>query len=357
MLYIIPIIIVFLWFIDYLSKKTKSILGYKRLLIDNNSLYHISVLILIAFYSFKDPFLYPDNLNYYYGFIRNFNGYDTINWGYILLNNIVKVIWNNFYFFSTIVGIIIITSYSIFIKRNSPYIWLSLLLYILINYYPSFFILRQYLAMPFVFLSIYYTLKRKHIKYLVCVILAYSFHTTSLVIFPIYYLYSLKYSRKSITFLILFTIIGCIGFVSLGNAISSYFPMYDHYLNLETENAGINRALMKIYILAVYIYTLGKKSFEYNINKIVLMSMIICVIICVGAVNIYGVYRLRDYYALSDFIGIPIIFNEAYKYKGLKRYYIIIMVLIYVSLLIVSFYNFVISENMNNDYELFWRSK
>ena len=31
--------------------------------------------------------------------------------------------------------------------------------------------------------------------------------------------------------------------------------------------------------------------------------MIMCVIICVGAANIYGVYRLRDYYALADFVG------------------------------------------------------
>jgi transmembrane protein EpsG len=211
--------------------------------------------------------------------------------------------------------------------------------------------------MPFVFMAVKYTLDRNFKMYVLSVLLAYSFHTTSLVIFPLYYLYGLSYSKKNVIFLILIMVVGCSSLVTLGGYLSSYFPMYEHYLEIDAGGAAWSRALMKIYILAVYVFTLGKKSFDENMNKIVLISMIMCVIICVGAANIYGVYRLRDYYALADFVGVAIILKEARKIKGIKRTGIILMTYIYIALLAYSFNSFVTSANMRNDYQLFWKGQ
>ena len=352
MLYLIPIIIIILWLINSSNKKRKvrTINGT----IKKFSLYPLAIFIIVIFNCLKDPFVYPDNIAYYDGFTYNWDDEETVNFGYLFLNNFVKFIWKNFYLFSAIVAIIINIAYCKFIKDYSPNIWLSLLLFIFINYYPAFFLLRQYLAMPFVFMAIKYTIDRNHKMFLLSILLAYSFHTTSLVVFPLYYLYSLSYSKKNIILLIVITGVGCISLVTIGSFLSNYFPMYAHYLEIEAGDAAWSRAIMKIYIFCVFAFVLGKKCFDNNINKIVFISMIMCVIICVGAANIYGVYRLRDYYALADFVGVPIIINEANKCRGIKRFLIIFMVLIYIILLAYSFNSFVLGPNMLNDYQLFW---
>ena len=144
MLYSIPIIINFLWLINSFNKsrKVRTIRGT----IKNFTLYPLAIVILVLFSCLKDPFVYPDNITYYYGFINNWEGEETVNFGYLFLNDLVKIIWKNFYLFSAIVAIIINVAYGKFIKDYSPNIWLSLLLFIFINYYPAFFLLRQYLA-------------------------------------------------------------------------------------------------------------------------------------------------------------------------------------------------------------------
>lgn len=352
MLNSIPINILILWLINNFNKsrKVRTIRGKVK----KFNLYPLAIIIIVIFSCLKDPFVYPDNIAYYYGFIYDWEGEETVNFGYLFLNNFIKIIWKNFYLFSAIVAIIINIAYCKFIKDYSPNIWLSLLLFIFINYYPAFFLLRQYLAMPFVFMAIKYTIDRNHMMFLLSILLAYSFHTTSLVVFPLYYLYSLSYSKKNIILLTVITIFGCAGLVTIGTYLSNYFPMYAHYLDIDAGEAAWSRAIMKIYIFCVFVLTLGKKCFDDNINKVVLISMIMCVIICVGAASIYGVYRLRDYYALADFIGVPIIIKEAKKFRGVKRFVIISMVLLYIVLLAYSFKSFITSANMLNDYQFFW---
>lgn len=351
MLYSIPIVIIILWLIDrsITPYSIRAIRGYKK-----SRIYGLAIFIIVAFSCLKDPFVYPDNIAYYYGFIYDWEGEETVNFGYLFLNNFIKFFWKNFYLFSAIVAIMINIAYGKFIKDYSPHIWLSLLLFVFINYYPAFFLLRQYLAMPFVFMAVKYTIERNHKMFLLSLVLAYSFHTTSLVIFPLYYLYNLSYSKRNSLFLIVMTCIGSASLVTLGTLLSKYFPMYAHYLDIDAGEAAWSRAIMKIYICLIYIYTLRKKCFDNNINKVVFISMIMCVIICVGAATIYGVYRLRDYYALADFIGIPIILKEASKMRGLKRTAIKFMTLIYIILLAYSFNSFVTSANMMNDYQMFW---
>lgn len=358
-LYLVPILLLVL---SLISKNNR--ISHRPSLINNTintqhyRLFKVATIFLVIFSGLRDPFVYPDNISYYYGFndLRYLED-DTINQGYIWINVIFKSIWPNFYFFSFVVSTIITISYCNFIRKYSPFVWTSLILFVLINYYPSFFLLRQYLAMPFVFGAMHYTIERKPIKFLLCVLGAYSMHTTSLVIAPMYVLYMVRNNRKSILFISSFTIICSLCLVMIGGFLSSYFPMYEHYLGIEIEESSWSRAVMKVYILGVFVYACRKQVFENGINKIVFLSMIMNVIICVGAMNVFGVFRLRDYFSIGDIIGIPIIWKYSNSYKGYIRVLIKFMIVVYLLLLIISFVNFVTGENMNSFYQFFWLGK
>ena len=99
---------------------------------------------------------------------------------------------------------------------------------------------------------------------------------------------------------------------------------------------------------------MGDKYYDKGINRVIFYSMIMNVIICVAAMNVFGVFRLREYFSLADFIGIPIMLKEAIKKKTFKTMSESILLIIYMILLTISFYRFIDSENMNNAYRFFW---
>lgn len=354
MLYAVPIIILFLWFYSPKTWRINQNVFFRN----RNRNFILAVVIISIFSCLKDPFIYPDNISYYEWYKSLAFDDDSLNIGYIIYNHIVSFISNNNHFvFFAISAIAINVGYCKYIDRNSPHIWLALFLYILINYYPSFFLLRQYLAMPFVFMAFYYIIERKLVGFIVCSLLAYSFHTMSLCIVPMYFVYSLKPSRLNFILIAGGTVAGCLGLVAIGNYLSSYFDAYSHYLSLEVEDAAWSRAFMKIYIFGVYVYALGHDCYKVGINRIVFYSMLMCIIICVGAVNLFGVYRMRDFFSIADIIGVPLIWCYAKQYNGFRKYTARNLALVYIALLVYSFNSFVQGDNMHSDYQLFWNGK
>ena len=272
--------------------------------------FNIAALVLLLVDGLRDPFIYPDNEIYYEYFKGDHlaNGEGTINFGYNLLNVSLNVFTYKFFIFSFVVALIINWGYVKFIKTYSPYMGLSLILYIMINYLPSFFLLRQYLAMPFVFLSIKYVIERKQKMFLLCILLAFSMHSMSICVIPLYYLYSFKYNKRDIFVLLVISIVACMSFMIIGRILVSFMPTYVDYMEQGEGTPAWTRAMTKIYIMIIFLLTLKKDCFKEGINKVVFLSMVMSVIICVGAANLFGVYRLRDFYSLADFIGIPLIF-------------------------------------------------
>ena len=354
MLYIVPIVILFLW---HFSPNTWRVTQYDFFR-NRNRKFLLAVAIITIFSCLKDPFIYPDNISYYEWYKSLVFDDDSLNFGYIIYNHIISFISNNSHFlFFAISAIAINIGYSKYIDRYSPNLWLALILYILINYYPSFFLLRQYLAMPFVLMAFYYIVERRFIGFVVSILLAYSFHTMSLCIVPMYFVYSIKPSKFNFLLIAGGTVAGCLGLVAMGNYLSSFFTAYSHYLSLEVEEAAWSRAIMKIYIFGVYVYALGSDCYKEGINRIVFYSMLMCIIICVGAVNLFGVFRMRDFFSIADIIGVPLILCYAKQYHGFRKYSVKILALVYIALLVYSFNSFVQGENMHSDYQFFWNGK
>lgn len=326
----------------------------------DKTLYGVAVTVLIIYGALRDGFLYPDIQNYYdyfkYGY-TDFDLQEQFNYGYVLLNLICKFITPSFQFLLAIVSVIIILLYARAIKEYSPFIWLSLILYVLINYYPSFFLLRQYLAMGVFLYSLKYVVKREPVRYGICMLIALSFHTTALIAMPLYFLYGIKNTKLNMLLLLLGSVAAIIVFFSFSTYIGLFSAYYAHYFEWEMEEAAWKRAVMKGFIFLVYLYIMRKHFYDQGINRIVFYCMIFNVVICIAAMNVMGVFRLREYFALADFIGLPIMVKQTKTLNAFSKAFGILLVLVYFLLMVFSFNSFVLGENMNNSYQFFWENK
>ena len=243
------------------------------------------------------------------------------------------------------------------IREYSPQIWVSLVLFILNNYYPSFFLLRQYLSIAVCLFSIKYIISRKPIQFFLCALLALSFHMTSIVFAPLYLLYGIQYSKRNMLLLVLGVFFAALLFSEGAALLNSISPYYAKYFGMEIEDSAWRRALMKVYIALVYLFIMRDRFYEDGINRVVFYCMLLNAFICVVAVNVFGVFRLREFFSLADIVGVPIMLKGVSDSRNIKKIVSYLLVAVYIFLLFVSFNNFITGENMHNAYQPFWLSE
>lgn len=318
----------------------------------------IAIAILVAYSALRDGFLYPDTTNYY-DYFRGQYELESENFGtgYYLLNEGCRLFSNSFQFELIIISIITIYGYAKAIKDFSPYIWLSLILYVLVSYYPSFFLLRQYISLSIFMLSLKYIIKREPIKFCIYAILAISFHATAVVVVPLYFLYGLKKTWKNMLLLVVGSVAVVLLFFSLQGYIELVSAYYAHYFESLNEESAWLRALTKVYIAGVYMLVMRRNFYNEGINRIVFYSMLLNVVISIAAMNVFSVHRLREYFSLADFVGIPLILNEVSRKNNLIKIVTYLLLIVYVAVIVISFHRFVTGENMNNEYQFFWNSE
>lgn len=324
----------------------------------NNVLYLGAVAVLILYSGLRNAFIYPD-INNYYDFFEGQESFSLENFGtgYTILNDICRWITPSFQFLLIVIALFVVYCYTHIIKRYSPYIWLSLLIYIFINYYPSFFLLRQYISMAVFLYSIKYVINRKPIHYGILLLVAMSFHVTAIVTLPFYFLYGIKKSTRNMLFLLAGSVIVVISFMSLEGYVEMASAYYAHYFSSLNEEPAWQRAVMKLYIFVLFLLGMRWHFYEEGINRVVFYFMLFNVIICIAAMNVSIVYRVREYFSLADFVGVPILIKTVSSYKGGRRAVMICLIVVYIALLAISFSNFVNGDNMNNAYQFYWLSK
>lgn len=282
-----------------------------------------------------------------------------VNIGYIVLNKLIYNIWNNYSFLTFICATWVISSYSTIIRKYSPYPWLSLFIFIIINYILSLTLVRQYLAMSFVFLATKCVIERKQLLFILYILIASTFHTTAIIAFPLYYIYGLNNTKFNRALMIFGTIGAILIFrIIVFKVLGVYITAYQNYTdNIYVNEAGIAtwpRAIMKIYILGVYMYSMGKRVMETGINRFVYIEMLISVVICAGGIGLFGMFRLKEFFALSDIIGIPLIVQQTKQMSSIQKLAVKSMVLVYVILLIISFIR-AYNNNFEFGYQFIWQ--
>ena len=321
---LIFIFCVFMFFLNIKthSEKTKHILEI------------ITIIVLILFSGTRfeiggsDYFVYKkiyNNVLPIFGtpflqYIENINKI-SIEPGFYVLSSFVKSFSFGFEIFTLIHSIIFYSlMYKALKKYNLNFNFFIIIFLYKLFFYNTFISLRQSIALVIFWMSLKYLINRKFIKYMCCCILGVLFHTASLILIPIYYLYNIKFKKRT---LIILGII-CFGLflvsylniwnINITNQLYNFFNNNDRmiekvgtYFNGESSSLNLFHTLEFYLIFIIFI-----SNFELIKNKTnsdefrLIIDMLLCIMVIVSVLRKYEIItRIKDYFI----IAYPFIFS------------------------------------------------
>lgn len=284
----------------------------------------LPLFILVAFRSIN---IGNDTLNYYicYNNIANSKSFREITSryeiGYLLLNYLFSLIGFNYYEFQIIVSLFIYIVFYKFIYKYSSNCSLSLFTIVTLRYMDQTMnIMRAYIALSILLLSVKYIIDRKFVKFLVLNIIATTIHFSSVFFIILYFIVNIKWDKLKI---FLATILSFTVFFLFGKIVEIIVKLtgrYTDYLNNNFFNVQNNIAVfMQLFIaLAFYIAAFDVKFIEIKREQLVpnLKKNITIRDICNSALFIYVVTsfwglntvlmsRVNMYYSIFLIIIVP----------------------------------------------------
>lgn len=315
----------------YLAHKQRSVLFLK-----------ISFFLIFLFFALRYDYG-NDYMAYYYGF-KDIRYYDPdahfeIGWQY--LNLLFKPL--GFFAMVAFLAAIQCVVYYRFIKNYVPqkYYWLALFLFL---FNPTCMLInssamRQSLALIIFIYSIKYIFSKDAIRYFICIIVASTFHSSALILLPVYFIRFFGSRVNKPAAVIIFFLYPFMYLIlnylkaHVSNFVEVYFHNYQIYLDKEMSNMGTGLGfLFGIFLFALIInkafLQIGKDSLLY---KIAILSYFIMPFAFINTmVNRIGMYF--EPFIIVAFIGVLSLFkdyNIRYAVVGL-----------YAIITLMSFYGF-----------------
>lgn len=240
-----------------------------------------------------------------------------MEWGFLFINKIVTFLGGEFH------GVLLLAAFmSLYFARKSiSYFGVyNIFLSYFVLLCSSFFLIyvfsgiRQGIAMGIVLYSYRFIVERKLGYFLISIILASMFHTSAIIVLPIYYL-----TRKIPFILVVCGTICAFVFAHIGvttylflSAISLFTGHYstyaEHFVDFGNSNTGLGIFIrILIWLWVAYMLSKEKEDFKYRIIYNILCVGIICYSFCLG-VDI--LIRLSEYFTIVSIIAIPYILQR-----------------------------------------------
>lgn len=273
--------------------------------------------------------------DYFYTYVPIFNkvvsGEIENVWGeigYTYLNKFVALFTSDYAWIFVLTSIIFI--YFVFkaIYKESDNIPFSIFLLVTMGYYFCFMNgIRQMLAASILMYSIPFVKQRNFKKFIICIIFATLFHTSSLLFVPVYFLTSEKISNG-------FMLISTIIIFATSNLIASLLlkivslTKYAWYLNSEyiAERSGFIMILINVMILIFALFFNKNKK-----NDIYIKIQWIAVLTMTFIGKIPAAHRLLFIFGMPGIILIPnvIASRDNRKERFILSFIIVILYLLY----------------------------
>ncbi len=275
----------------------------------------LSLLMIVGFRSMN---VGTDTISYVSEFLGESKG-NISGWGklfteyseplYILLLEFCKSITDNYTIFLTIFGIPITLGFAIYIKRYSDDYMLSTLLFILLGILGFCMAgMRQSISLGLSLFAYQFVKDRKIIPFLLCCIIAFGFHNSSLVflfIYPISYFKKIDYKWWILIFAAF--VIG-ITKNSVVMRVASIFFTQDRYnIYGSSYTSSLNYTMLIIQVgLLIFCYINKSTVLEDDENNAILYSMAFIGIIFQCFTPILGeFFRLSLFFSASFCILVP----------------------------------------------------
>ena len=250
--------------------------------------------------------------------MRNAHIYEPVFSYLIMFMNRLGLDFQWFIVFTSVVFLLLV--YTVILEYSkSPCLSIYLLL-AMTFFFQSTNIIRQMVACAICLYSIQYIKERKLISFIVCVLLAFGFHTSGILFLPAYFLYRKRFNIK-------FYIISIVTFFGASTLLSNYLRdiivqlgsrlnngYYLTYFETRGSNFGIVSFLINLLIFIWSSLFLDKtESFDQDVisdradyeNDMFLNFQFITVILSILNGSFPLINRFRFYYALPGIMLIP----------------------------------------------------
>lgn len=237
--------------------------------------------------------------------------------GFIVFNKIISLFTDSPFWLLFFTSIIILSGYYYSIRKYSPFVWLSVILYMMGPYIQSIYVLRQHMAMSILLFSYTFIIKRKIVHFCFIALLAFSIHQSAIVFIPLYFLYCIKSMRNLIIIgvVLLFLAISNLDYI-VELFVQRFLTDYIYYLKGEEANWKMCALLSSVLVLRVWIM---KTSFlKDGIDRLLSLILFIGVFISYLGIGLPGVSRLNMYYSTCLFLVIPNTLSHV-KYIGYRN--------------------------------------
>jgi len=228
--------------------------------------------------------------------------------GFIILCKTLSLITSNPQILIIFTSIFINGAVCIFIYRESKDVVLSIVLYILLNYYFSYMnIMRQALAICIILLGYTYFLKKdKKILFVLSVLLACGFHTTSLLVLAIIFIKDIKYETVHYIATLIVAVLGFLVAPQLFQLASKFLNSYSEYVNSEFYESNYFAAVF-IFLVNLTMLTvsfLSNRRKNVGLSQLLIMSSITVIVSAIG-IRITLIERMANYFNIYNIVLLP----------------------------------------------------
>ena len=234
----------------------------------------LSMIVFVVFFCFRG-YVQTDTINYYAlferlpGILSGIADEPHFDKGFIVYMEIIKSLgfnYDQFIIISTFIDLILLT---ILFRQYFSYKYYALFFYLFLMFTGleyEFNLMRNIKATLLFLISIKYIYSRNFIKFLILNLLALSFHWSSILFFPLYFILHKEISLKSYSVLFL---VGILIYVLMPYVLHALLQIFttvfegymftekiDDYLNLDMFSAGKQFSLMDIALMIWYVLIL-----------------------------------------------------------------------------------------------------
>lgn len=161
-------------------------------------------------------------------------GYRT-EMGYVLWNYLLAHCTQNRYVFIFATTILIYSLLFISIKKYAENYPFALMLFMALWFFFTFTYLRQVIAATIGYLAVQYVIDRKLWKFLIVVVIAFSFHNSAIILLPFYFVPLRKFPKNQVII-----ILGICLLLGLTNITTGLFDAYSEVTNDQERLAEYN---------------------------------------------------------------------------------------------------------------------
>lgn len=285
----------------------------------------ISILVMTLFAGLRAPTVGTDTGSYVRGFLNFTGNFDytsaldilTHEPGYFLLQLIAHELSSEYWILLCLIAGVCYSLVIVTVGKHSQNKVLSLFIYITLGYYTFCFnAARQAIALSIYITALSCISNGKFIRYVLTVFIAAMFHKSVVIALPLYFLFRMKYSWKSIGLLV----IAGVGISRiLPSLLVSASSLEDRYILYAYGQATGGYMLTFFYVVLSLFFIFMRRKIPVRSLKSydIYLQMLMCGSVIYLIVSLSGAYveltRFAAYFQISSIFLFATVYNTNYK--------------------------------------------